>query len=148
VRLYQVFCVFASHFLNYSSRMTSLNWCKGIIPILWILKKLWTRDGLHGPIQWICITTVTSNISPIFKSWTWRIDGNVSRKQTYLFNSIITVRSSMRPILLSRTKIVHTNVPIHIEWRAPKFLVWPKKGPKSWICRNGQKLGAAPSFQH
>jgi hypothetical protein len=23
-----------------------------------------------------------------------------------------------------------------------------QKGPKSWICGNGQKLGAAPSFQH
>jgi hypothetical protein len=22
-------------------------------------------------------------------------------------------------------------------WRAPKFLVWPKEGPKSWICGIG-----------
>jgi hypothetical protein len=23
-----------------------------------------------------------------------------------------------------------------------------QKGPKSWICGNGQKFGAAPRFQH
>jgi hypothetical protein len=34
------------------------------------------------------------------------------------------------------------------EVTCPKFLVWPEKGPKSWICGNGQKLGAASSFQH
>ncbi len=45
VRLYQVFCVLALHFLNCSSIITSLNYCKGIIPILWILKNSWTRDG-------------------------------------------------------------------------------------------------------
>jgi hypothetical protein len=26
---------------------------------------------------------------------------------------------------------------INDEWRAPKFLVWPKEGPKSWICGIG-----------
>jgi hypothetical protein len=40
------------------------------------------------------------------------------------------------------------NDDIQNHWRAPKFFVWPKKGLKSWICGNGQKLGAAPNFQH
>jgi hypothetical protein len=41
-----------------------------------------------------------------------------------------------------------SGVPKLSRWCAPKFLGWPKEGPKSWICGNGQKFGAAPSFQH
>jgi hypothetical protein len=64
-----------------------------------------TKMASHGPIQWTYIATMTSNVSPIFKSLTWKIDGNASRKEIYLFNFVIVVKSSTRLVLLSRTKL-------------------------------------------
>ncbi len=102
--LYHIFHVFISHFLTYYYGMTFLNYYKGIIPMLWILKKWWTKDGLTWS-SLMDLTIKTWKVNPILKSSTWIINGNVSRKQTYLFNFVIIMRSSMRPVLLLRIKM-------------------------------------------
>jgi hypothetical protein len=59
----------------------------------------------HGLVQWTYIIIMTSKVSVIFKSSTWRINGNVRTKQTYLLNFIIVVKSFTRPLLLSNKKL-------------------------------------------
>ncbi len=69
------------------------------------LKNRGPKMASHGLIQWTCIAIVTSKVNAIFKSSTWGIDGNVRKKQVYLLSSIIFVKSFMRSILLSSTKL-------------------------------------------
>jgi hypothetical protein len=70
----------------------------------------------HGPIQWTCIAIVTTKVNVILKSSTQGIDGNVKIEQVYLLSSVIVVRSSIRMLLLSSTKLSTSYVPIRIKW--------------------------------
>lgn len=96
--------------------MTSLNCCKGIIPILYILKNSWTRDGLtwSNSMELHCNSDNKSQcyieIFDVGNRWKCKNKANLLVKLHYCCEELHQATFAIKH------KIVHTYVPIHIKW--------------------------------
>ncbi len=138
----------ASHFLNCSSEMTSLNCYQGIIPILWILKNSCMRYGF----TWSNLMDAHCNSGN--KSWCYIEIFNVRNRWKCKNKASLLVKlfhccEELHLVTLTiKCKFVHVYVPIHIKWM--HFLyIWepslksmvpildmehfPKQWPKIWV---------------
>jgi hypothetical protein len=69
----------------------------------------------------------------------WWVNGPffVIISHNVIFVCLIEVNEKMSLVLII-LKTIEKSFKMHLQfWRAPKFLVWPKKGPKNWICGIG-----------